>query len=103
VSKSRPAIAEAVARARVGGWVFVGAGEEPSSEYQIVMDCLGLRGKCGGTGGFAQEGGRVLAVGLFTHGQARGGSLLACLTQTHPPSPYIERVPLMGCRGPLGP
>jgi hypothetical protein len=50
----------------------------------IVMDCLGLRGKCGGTGGFAQEGGRVPAVGLFTHGRARGGSLLACLTQTPP-------------------
>jgi hypothetical protein len=84
VSKSRPAIAEAVARARVGGWVFVGAGEEPGSEYQIVMNWLGLRGKCGGTRGFAQ-GGRVPAVGLFTHGRARGGSLLSCLTQTHPP------------------
>jgi hypothetical protein len=64
--------------------------------YTPVMDCLGLRGKCGGTGGFAQEGGRVPAVGLFTHGRARGGSLFACLTPT-PPSPYIEMVPLMGC------
>jgi hypothetical protein len=103
VSKSRPAIAEAVARARVGGWVFVGAGEEPSSEYQIVMDCLGLRGKCGGTGGFAQEGGRVLAVGLFTHGQARGGSLLACLTQTHPPLSLYREGPTDGLPRPTRP
>jgi hypothetical protein len=45
VSKSRPAMAQAAALARVGGWAFGGAGEEDGSEYQIVMVLLGLRGK----------------------------------------------------------
>jgi hypothetical protein len=83
--------------------VFVGAGEEPGSEYQIVMNCLRLRGKGGAIGGFAREGGRGSGRGAV-HPRPGKRMISSCLPHTDtPPSPYIERVPLMGCRGPLGP
>jgi hypothetical protein len=44
----------------------------------------------------------VPAMGLFTHG-GQEDDLFLLASHGHTPSPYIERVPLMGCRGPLGP
>jgi hypothetical protein len=67
-----------------------------------VMDCLGLRGReetivdlHGREAGFRPWGCSPTA------GQEDDLFLLA--SHGHTPSPYIERVPLMGCRGPLGP